>query len=180
MMTISAEPKDVISCEFGRRAGNKEHLVVLYVLDTEERYAGETVLCTLAPSQRWILNLSPGDLVDVREKSFREGREEWLADAMPNNRQPSYDAVVQETSIQTTIETGLETSSPALAPEPLSGPRIETYIADPELFSIFNTLSSYDTKKEAGRLLLEYALKSLRPFCKIAEPSQIYDVLKNS
>ncbi len=179
-MTISAEPKDVISCEFGRRAGNKEHLVVLYVLDTEERYAGETVLCTLAPSQRWILDLSPGDFVDVREKSFREGREEWLADAMPNNRQPSYDAVIQETSIQTTIETGFETCSPVLAPEPLSGPRIETYIADPELFSIFNTLSSYDTKKEAGRLLLEYALKSLRPFCKAMEPSQIYDVLKNS
>jgi len=179
-MTISVEPKDVISCEFGRRAGSKEHLVVLYVLDTEERYAGETVLCTLAPSQRWILDLSPGDLVDVREKSFREGREEWLADAMPNNRQPSYETVIQETSIQTTIETGVKTCSPALAPEPLSGPEIKTYIADPELFSIFNTLSSYDTKKEAGRLLLEYALKDLRPFCKAMEPSQLYDVLKDS
>ncbi len=170
-MTTTAS--DFVNCTFARPAGNKTHLVVLYVAPGHH-LEGETVLANLAPGQQWIINLDPGDLVTVRNRLRPGDKGDYLGDACANSKQPLFDLRGKQESqapIQTVADLEAAYNSEG---RDLSGLySIKTYLSDPEHIALAERLSGYCTKKEAGHLLLKYAIKNL-PL--VAQQMQPYDL----
>lgn len=164
---------DFVSCTYARPAGSRVDLVVLYVAPGHH-LEGETVICNLAPSQRWIADLSEGDTVYVRDRLRLGDRGDYLGDACANAKQPLFDQHGKEESqvpIQTAVDLEAVSNSeerdlPGLFP-------IKTYLSDPEHIALAERLSGYCSKKDAGHLLLRYAIKNLPPF---AKRMQAYDL----
>ena len=129
-MTTTAS--DFVNCTFARPAGNKTHLVVLYVAPGHH-LEGETVLANLAPGQQWIINLDPGDLVTVRNRLRPGDKGDYLGDACANSKQPLFDLRGKQESqvpIQTAVD--LEAVSNSEERDLTELFAIKTYLSDPE------------------------------------------------
>jgi|TARA_Y100000052_G_C2929891_1_gene73693 hypothetical protein len=171
IMTTMAS--DFVNCTFARPAGNKTHLVVLYVAPGHH-LEGETVLANLAPGQQWIINLDPGDLVTVRNRLRPGDKGDYLGDACANAKQPLFDLRgkdQQKNSIQTVVDLDAACNSEGRDMPGLL--RIDTYLSDSEQIALVERLSGHCTKKEAGHLLLKYAIKNLPP---VAKQMQAHDL----
>ena len=182
---------DHIVCTYSRPGGEKQHLAIVEISSPHD-LAGYEIMLTLQESQFWIRDLDQGDIVHVRNRLKPGDTVDFLSDPCPNRVQPCYQAATesrgkemdgfveeftQGASIQTTIDEQLKTAPSASSLEPSSELEIKTYISDPKLLPIFSRLSSYDTKKEAGKLLLEYALRNLRAFNEEMETPNLYRAL---
>lgn len=168
-----------VACTFARPAGSRTDLAVLYVA-SGHHLEGETVICNLAPSQRWISDLSEGDTVYVRDRLRLGDRGDYLGDACANAKQPLFDQYGKEES-QAPIQTVADLEA-AYNSEGRDLPgllRIDTYLSDPEHIAMLEKLTLHCSKKEAGHLLLKYAIKNLPVWTKQSAPSPIYDWLNN-
>ena len=165
---------DYVPCVFARPAGARTDLAILYVQDSH-KLAGETVICTLAPSQKWITELDEGDIVHVRNR-LRLGKDnDYLGDACPNNRQPSY-GVKPELAVQTEIPP----STLKLVPDPEpsdSFSRIDTYLSTTHELEVFEKLASYCSRKHAANLLLSHGIRSLPVGAKELSAEQLHFIL---
>jgi len=164
-----------IACTYSRPGGEKQHLAIVEISSPHD-LAGYEIMLTLQPSQSWIRDLDQGDIVHVRNRLKPGDTVDFLSDPCPNANQPCYQAAMesrgtemngfveqftQGAPIQTTIDEQLKTCPSASSLQPPLELEIKTYISDPDFLPIFSRLSSYDTKKEAGKLLLEYAIGCL-------------------
>jgi hypothetical protein len=180
-----------IVCTYSRPGGEKQHLAIVEISSPHD-LAGYEIMLTLQESQFWIRDLDQGDIVHVRNRLKPGDTVDFLSDPCPNLSQPCYQAAMesrgrqmngfvekftQGASIQTTIDQQLKTPPSASSLEPPLEVEIKTYISDPELLPIFGRLSSFDTKKEAGKLLLEFALRNLRDFNEEMETPNLYRAL---
>ena len=163
---------DFVPCTYARPAGSRTDLAVLYVA-SGHHLEGETVICNLAPSQRWIADLNEGDTVYVRDRLRLGNKGDYLGDACANAKQPLFDPSKEESGPPIRTVADLEAAYnnegrelPGLYP-------IKTYLSDPEHIALAERLSGYCTKKEAGHLLLKYAIKNLPP---VAQQMQPYDL----
>ena len=176
MTTMST---DYVVCTFARPAGTRTDLVVLYVA-SGHHLEGEVVICNLAPSQQWIIGLNEGDVVYVRDR-LRQGRDgDYLGDACANAKQPLFDQYGKEppqAPIQTVVD--LEAAYNSEGRDLPGSLRIDTYLSDPEHVAMVEKLTLHCSKKEAGHLLLKYAIKNLPVWTKQSAPSPIYDWLNN-
>ena len=164
---------DYVPCTFARPAGSRTDLVVLYVASGHQ-HEGETVICNLAPSQRWITQLNEGDVVYVRDRMRLGDRGDYLGDACANAKQPLFDQYGKEppqAPIQTVVD--LEAAYNNEGRDLPGLLTIKTYLSDPEHIALAERLSGHCTKKEAGHLLLKYAIKNLPP---VAQQMQAYDL----
>ena len=165
---------DYVACTFARPAGSRTDLAVLYVASGHD-LEGETVICNLAPSQRWITELGEGDVVYVRNRLRLGDRGDYLGDACANVKQPLFDQYGKEqpeAPIQTVADLEAAYSSegrdlPGIYP-------IKTYLSDPQHIFLAERLSGYCTKKEAGHLLLKYAIKNLPPVVQQMMPYDLF------
>ena len=164
---------DYVACTFARPAGTRTDLVVLYVA-SGHHLEGEVVICNLAPSQQWIIGLNEGDVVYVRDR-LRQGRDgDYLGDACANAKQPLFDQYGKEppqAAIQTVVD--LEAAYNNEGRDLPGLFTIKTYLSDPEQIALVERLSGHCTKKEAGHLLLKYAIKNLPP---VAKQMQAHDL----
>ena len=170
---------DFVPCTYARPAGNRTDLAVLYVA-SGHHLEGETVICNLAPSQRWIADLSEGDTVYVRDRLRLGNKGDYLGDACANAKQPLFDQYGKEqpeAPIQTVADLEAAYSSEGRDLPGLYA--IKTYLSDPEQIALVERLSGHCTKKEAGHLLLKYAIKNLPPVTKHMDSPQLYDWLNN-
>jgi len=170
---------DFVPCTYARPAGSRTDLAVLYVA-SGHHLEGETVICNLAPSQRWIADLSEGDTVYVRDRLRLGNKGDYLGDACANAKQPLFDQYGKEqpeAPIQTVVDLQAAYNSEG---RDLPGTlRIDTYLSDPEHIAMLEKLTLHCSKKEAGHLLLKYAIKNLPVWTKQSAPSPIYDWLNN-
>jgi len=176
MTTMS---QNYVTCTFARPAGIRTDLVVLYVAPNQP-LEGETVLCNLAPGQEWITQLNQGDLVYVRNH-LREGRkDDYLGDACANSKQPLFHQCGKEQPL-TPVKTfaDLEAAYTNEGRDLPGSLRIDTYLSNPEHIGFVQPLCAYCTKKEAGHLLLKYAIKNLPPVAKQMDAHELYDWLNN-
>ena len=170
---------DYVACTFARPAGNRTDLAVLYVA-SGHHLEGETVICNLAPSQQWITQLGEGDIVHVRNRLHQGKRGDYLGDACANAKQPLFDQYGKEQTeapIQTVVD--LEAAYNNEGRDLPGLYSIKTYLSDPEQIALVERLSGHCTKKEAGHLLLKYAIKNLPPVTKHMDSPQLYDWLNN-
>tara|TARA_R100000995_G_scaffold66338_1_gene35150 strand:- start:270 stop:848 length:579 start_codon:yes stop_codon:yes gene_type:complete len=180
-----------IVCTYSRPGGEKQHLAIVEISSPHD-LAGYEIMLTLQPSQSWIRDLDQGDIVHVRNRLKPGDTVDFLSDPCPNANQPCYQAAMesrgtemngfveqftQGAPIQATIDEQLKTCPSASSLQPPLELEIKTYISDPELLPVFSRLSSYDTKKEAGKLLLEFALRNLRAFNEEMETPNLYRAL---
>lgn len=164
---------DFVPCTYARPAGSRTDLAVLYVA-SGHHLEGETVICNLAPSQRWIADLNEGDTVYVRDRLRLGNKGDYLGDACANAKQPLFDQYGKEqpeAPIQTVAD--LEAAYNSEGRDLPGLYAIKTYLSDPEHIALAERLSGYCTKKEAGHLLLKYAIKNLPP---VAQQMQPYDL----
>ena len=168
---------DYVACTFARPAGNRTDLAVLYVA-SGHHLEGETVICNLAPSQQWITQLGEGDIVHVRNRLHQGNRGDYLGDACANAKQPLFQEHYTETTYQPEIPTP---PAPAVAEPALNGcgVRLDTYLSEPQHIAVLELLARHCSKKEAGHLLLKYAIKNLPPVTKHMDSPQLYDWLNN-
>ena len=177
MTTTTAS--DFVNCTFARPAGKKTHIVVLHVAPGHP-LEGETVLANLAPGQQWIINLDPGDLVTVRNRLRPGDQGDYLGDACANAKQPLFNLRGKEQSkppIQTVAD--LEAAYQNNGRDLPGTLRIDTYVSTQKQIELFERLNQHCSKKEAGRLLLQYAIKNLPPFTSQMSPPELYDWLSN-
>lgn len=170
---------DFVPCTYARPAGSRVDLVVLYVAPGHH-LEGETVICNLAPSQRWITDLSEGDIVYVRDRLRLGDRGDYLGDACANAKQPLFDQHGKEESqvaIQTVVDLDAAYNSEGRDMPGLL--RIDTYLSDPEQIALVERLSGHCTKKEAGHLLLKYAIKNLPPVAKQMQAHNLFTWLND-
>lgn len=172
---------DFVACSFARPAGSRTNLVVLYVQEPHH-LAGETVLCTIAPSQLWITELEEGDIVYVRNRLRLGDKGDYLGDAVPNARQPLYPQQNQEQSQPISKLTSPSVEELKAAYEAANrsyGLRIDTGLTDPEFISVVTALTDHGcSKKEAGSLLLRYAFAHMPPAVRKLNGSDLYDYLE--
>lgn len=176
MTTMS---QNYVTCTFARPAGTRTDLVVLYVAPNQP-LEGETVLCNLAPGQEWITRLNQGDLVYVRNHLSQGRKDDYLGDACANSKQPLFDQFGKQQSIlnvETSVGSQVVDNSES---RDLPGTfRIDTLVSNPEHIAILKKLNTYCSKKEAGHLLLKYAISSLPSAAKQMEAPELYDWLNN-
>ena len=176
MTTVS---NDYVACTYARPAGTRTDLVVLYVA-SGHRLEGETVICNLAPSQQWIIGLDEGDVVYVRNR-LREGRNgDYLGDACANAKQPLFNQYAQDqpqTPIQTVAD--LEAAYNSEGRDLPGMARIDTYVSSPEDIAVIKKLTLHCSKKEAGHLLLKYAIKNLPTITQHMGSPELYEWLAN-
>lgn len=168
---------DYVACTFARPAGSRTDLAVLYVA-SGHHLEGETVICNLAPSQRWIADLSEGDTVYVRDRLRLGDRGDYLGDACANAKQPLF----KDQHTETTYQPEIPTPPVAAATEPAlngCGLRLDTYLSEPQDIAVLELLATHCSKKEAGHLLLKYAIKNLPPVTKHMGSPELYDWLNN-
>ena len=168
---------DFVPCTYARPAGSRTDLAVLYVA-SGHHLEGETVICNLAPSQRWIADLSEGDTVYVRDRLRLGNKGDYLGDACANAKQPLFQEHHTETTYQPEIATP---PAPAVAEPALNGCgiRLDTYLSEPQHIAVLELLAGHCSKKEAGHLLLKYAIKNLPPVTKHMGSPELYDWLNN-
>ena len=126
------------------------------------------------PCQQWITQLGEGDIVHVRNRLHQGKRGDYLGDACANAKQPLFDQYGKEQTeapIQTVVD--LEAAYNNEGRDLPGLYSIKTYLSDPEHIALAERLSGYCTKKEAGHLLLKYAIKNLPP---VAQQMQAYDL----
>lgn len=167
--------KDHIVCTYARPAGDSKHLAIVEIAEPHE-LAGAEVMLTLRKSQFWIRELNEGDLVHVQDKLSPGDRIDFIADPCPNPRQPLFKKHYIEKIYQPEIPTSLVTAvtEPAVNSDML---RLDTFLSNPEDIAVFELLTEHCSKKEAGHLMLKYAIKNLPPVTKHMDSLQLYDWL---